>query len=78
MQSAVVQNGAVIAIVDGATNSLGTILPGASIVTIPDGTAVAIGDLYAGGVFSKPVPVTVMSKRDFMTRFAQAEAVAIL
>lgn len=78
MNYAVVKDGSVIALISGDAASLGTMTQGMSIVPIPDGVTVAVGNVYANGSFSTPAPQTVMSKRDFMVRFTQAEAVAVL
>lgn len=78
MSSAVVSSdNKVVAIVSGSTSALGVIAPGARIVAIPDGVTVEVGYVYANGVFSAPAPSTVMSKRDFLVRFTQAERLAI-
>lgn len=77
MNSAVVSNGKVVAIISGSAGMLGVMSPGTLIVQIPDGVTVEIGYAYSSGEFAAPAPKTVLSKRDFLVRFTQAERLAI-
>lgn len=78
MKTAVVQNSVVVAIVDGKSSVLGGIVPGVSLVAFDEAsTTVVLGYTYDSVTFAAPVPVTVMSKRDFLVRFTQEERVAI-
>ena len=77
MQSAIIKNGTVTAVLDGDSAGLGAMLPTVQIVSIPESMTVTIGQVYVDGTFVQPPPVTALSRRDFLARFTQAERIAI-